>query len=317
MSGRNGTIVIGVGGNSLIKSEDRQSIAHQYEAVEEIVRAVVDAGEQGWDIVLTHGNGPQVGFVLQRSELAAPEVITIPIDYAGADIQGAVGYMFGRAFDNEYQRRSMKRSAVAVITRVVVDEHDEAFNQPSKPIGPFFDEAGAKERAKQFGWHVKQDSGRGWRRVVPSPEPLEIVELDQLTRLIDSGFTVVACGGGGIPVSYDERGYMKGVEAVIDKDLSSSLLATRLDAHTLLLSTGVPKVAVNFGTPEERWIDSLSIEEAEQLQDAGHFDPGSMGPKVIAILRFLRNGGKRGIITDPPNISRALFGGEGTHFVAA
>jgi carbamate kinase len=316
MSRELGSVVIGVGGNALITAKDRVSIAHQYEAVEDSVRSIVDAHENGWKIVLTHGSGPQVGNVLQRSDVAAAEVITVPIDYAGADIQGALGYMFSKALANEFNTRGIDSRAVAVVTMVVVDEADPAFDNPSKPIGPFFDEAGAKDRARRFGWIVKEDSGRGWRRFVPSPEPLEIVEADQISKLIDGGFTVVACGGGGIPVSIDAGGRMTGVEAVIDKDLASSLLATRLGADVLLLSTGVPQVAVDFGTADQRWLDTLTIAEARRLLDEQQFDPGSMGPKVEAMLRFLANGGKRGVITDPANIAAALAGAAGTRFVA-
>jgi carbamate kinase len=312
---RKGRVVIGVGGNSLITGAGRQSIAHQYEAVEDTVSNIIDADELGWNIVLTHGNGPQVGFVLERSELAAPDVITIPIDYAVADIQGAVGYMFGRAFDNEYSRRNIDKRAVAVITRVVVDTADKAFEYPSKPIGPFFDEVTAKKKAQNFGWDVKEDSGRGWRRVVASPKPLEILELDQILELIERDHTVIACGGGGIPVNRSKSGKFEGVEAVIDKDLSSSLLATKLGADVLLLSTCVPKVAINFGASDQQWLDSLTIKEAEKLQKDDQFDAGSMGPKVEAILWFLRNGGKRGIITDPKNIAESLLGNGGTQFI--
>ncbi len=316
MSRELGSVVIGVGGNALITAKDRVSIAHQYEAVEDSVRSIVDAHENGWKIVLTHGSGPQVGNVLQRSDVAAAEVITVPIDYAGADIQGALGYMFSKALANEFNTRGIDSRAVAVVTMVVVDEADPAFDNPTKPIGPFFDEAGAKDRAGRFGWVVREDSGRGWRRFVPSPEPLEIVEADQISKLIDGGFTVVACGGGGIPVSIDAGGRMTGVEAVIDKDLASSLLATRLGADVLLLSTGVPQVAVDFGTADQRWLDTLTIAEARRLLDEQQFDPGSMGPKVEAMLRFLANGGRRGVITDPANIAAALAGAAGTRFVA-
>ena len=309
-----GSVVIGVGGNSLITSADRQSIAHQYEAVEKTVRNIVDAHEEGWDIVLTHGNGPQVGFVLERSEIAAQDVITVPIDYAVADIQGAVGYMFGRAFDNEYDIRNIKKSAVAIITRVIVDPFDAAFRDPNKPIGPFFDEEKANERTHKFGWSVKEDPGKGWRRVVASPRPLEIVELDQILDLINRGYTVIACGGGGIPVSRSKNGELEGIEAVIDKDLTASLLASDLKADVLLLVTEAPKVAINFGMPDQQWLDFLSIKEAEKLQTESQFDPGSMGPKVDAILKFLQNGGRRGIITDSKNIAGALTGVGGTQF---
>lgn len=315
MSREPGSAVIGVGGNSLIRSADRRTIPDQYEAVEDTVRRVVDVQESGWKIVLTHGSGPQIGNVLQRSDVAAAEVITVPIDYAGADIQGAVGYMFCKALANEFTARGIHNQAVALVTMVVVDADDPAFHEPSKPIGPFFDEAGAKDRAKRFGWIVKEDSGRGWRRFVPSPEPLEIVEVAQISMLINCGFTVVACGGGGIPVGIGTDGRMTGIEAVVDKDLASSLLATRLGADVLLLSTGVPQVAVDFGTPNQRWLETVPAEKARRLQREGQFDPGSMGPKVEAMLRFLGNGGTRGVITDPDSIPAALDGEAGTQFI--
>ena len=314
--GSQGSVVIGVGGNSLIIAEDRQSIAHQYEAVENTVSNIVDADQQGWNVVLTHGNGPQVGFVLERSEIAAPEVITIPIDYAVADIQGAVGYMFSRAFDNEYCARGMDKSAVAVITRVIVDTTDTAFDNPSKPIGPFYDEAKAKKRAKKFGWSIKKDPDHGWRRVVASPKPLKIVELAQISNLIKKNHTVIACGGGGIPVSSGTNDQLEGVEVVIDKDFSSSLLASELDADVLLLSTDVPNVAINFGKPNQVWLEQLSIEKAQSLLDANQLNAGSMGPKVEAIMQFLKNGGKRGVITNPENIAAGLAGVAGTQFIA-
>jgi carbamate kinase len=313
-SNSKGKVVVGIGGNSLITGEDRQSINHQFAAVEDIVSNIVDADELGWNIIITHGNGPQVGFVLERSELAAPEVITIPIDYAVADIQGAVGYMFVRAFDNEYSHRNMDKNAVAIITRVLVDTNDKAFEDPSKPIGPFFGKAKAAEKVQNFSWNVKEDSGRGWRRVVACPEPLEIIELDQITDLIELDNTVIACGGGGIPVSRSGNGKLQGVEAVIDKDLASSLLASKLDADVLLLSTDVPKVAINYGTPKQKWLDSLTITEAEKLQKEDQFDAGSMGPKVEAMLWFLRNGGRHGVITNSENIAKSLDGRCGTQF---
>ena len=309
------TVVIGIGGNSLITSEDRLSIADQYQAVEKTVSTIIDAEEKGWKVVLTHGMGPQVGFVLERSEIAASDVITVPIDYASADIQGAIGYMFSKAIDNEYHRRGIEKKAVAVITRVIVDQNDLAFDNPSKPIGPFFDQVKAREKTDKFGWSIINDAGRGWRRAVPSPKPLEIIELNQISDLIDSNNTVIACGGGGIPVSRDAEGHLMGVEAVIDKDFTSSLLASKLGAEVLLLSTGVQKVAINFGTPEQEWIDQLTIKQALQLLSQKQFDPGSMKPKVEAIIQFIKRGGKRGIITNSENISVALSGNAGTQFI--
>ena len=214
---------------------------------------------------MTHGSGPQVGFILRRSEIAADEVAPVPMDYADADIQGAVGYMFQRALHNEFAHRRLKRNAVTLVTQVLVDKDDPAFESPSKPIGPQLDQETAQRRADELGWVVKDDAGRGWRRVVPSPLPRQIIELDQIKLLAEAGSTVIACGGGGIPVLEDAYGNLYGVEAVIDKDLASSLLARRVGAKLFILATAVEKVAINFNTPQEEWLDRLSLAEARQL----------------------------------------------------
>lgn len=299
----------------MITSEDKQSIPDQFDAVTNTVRYIVDIIEEGWHVVLTHGSGPQVGNVLSRSEIAADEVITVPIDYADADVQGALGYMFERAFNNEFNQRGMDNKAVALITQVLVDENSPAFEKPTKPIGPYYDKQEAEKKVQDFGWTVREEPGDGWRRVVPSPEPLEILVLQQISTLIDAGYTVIACGGGGIPVSKDGDGTIHGVEAVIDKDLASSLLATELKADALLISTGVEKVAVNFGNPDQRWLDSMTLSQAREFEAQGHFDAGSMGPKVDAMTRFIANGGGQGLITSPDHISDAIKQRTGTHFI--
>jgi carbamate kinase len=247
--------------------------------------------EIGWNVVLTHGNGPQVGFILRRSELAIAEVPPVPMDYAGADIQGGVGYMFVNALRNEFRRRGIDRKAVAVITQTIVDRSDPAFSAPIKPIGSHMEEARAKELAAKFGWTVREDAGRGWRRVVPSPRPRAIVETEAIRSLARDGFVVVACGGGGIPVVEDENGNLKGVEAVIDKDLASSLLARSMGADTFVLPTGVEKVALDFNKPTQRWLDRMTLEEARRHQAEEQFDKGSMGPKVAALIDFVGGGG--------------------------
>lgn len=309
--------VVAVGGNALIQSDQHNSIPDQYQAVMETVGHVVEMIEAGWDLVLTHGNGPQVGFILRRSELAAQEVAPVPLDYAVGDTQGAIGYMFQKALHNELQRRGIKRVVVALVTQTLVSADDVAFQHPNKPVGAFFDHQTAQERQQKLGWTVMEDAGRGWRRTVPSPQPLEIMELEVIGQLLAQGCIVIACGGGGIPVVQDENQQLRGVEAVIDKDLASALLAEKLGADLLMIPTGVEQVAINFGTPQQQWLDALSIDQAQELLQQGQFGAGSMQPKIEAILRFVINSkqqGKngQGLITSPQAIKAALNHQTGT-----
>ncbi|HUI18270.1 MAG TPA: carbamate kinase [Alphaproteobacteria bacterium] len=307
--------VIAVGGNSLIIDKDHQSIPDQYAAAAVTAQHIAEMIAEGWNVIVTHGNGPQMGFILRRSELAIHEVSSIPMDYAGADLQGAIGYMFARAFRNEFKKRGIARKPVAVVTETLVDLADPAFQDPSKPIGSHMDESRAKKLAAEQGWVVKEDAGRGWRRVVPSPRPRRIVDLDVIAFLARAGYLVIGCGGGGIPVVEDEDGNLRGVEAVIDKDLAASLLARQVGADLLLVSTGVEKVALDFNTSRRRWLDRLSLSEAKRYHAEEQFDRGSMGPKIEAAIEFLEAGGQRCIITDPANIANALAGRTGTHVV--
>jgi len=309
---RQGVAIVAVGGNSLIKDKAHQTVPDQYEAAKETMKHIAGMIQQGWDVIITHGNGPQVGFILRRSELAAHELHTVPLDSCGADTQGAIGYMFQKALYNEFKRRGMAKQAATVVTQVLVDRDDPAFQNPTKPIGSFMDEQTAKERAAQEGWVVKEDAGRGWRRVVPSPIPRRVIEQEAIKTLVEAGFTVIAVGGGGIPVVEDEEGNLVGVEAVIDKDYASSLLARSLGVDLFLISTAVEKVAINFGKPDQQWLDRMTLEEAKRYYAEGHFAPGSMGPKIKAIIDYLEAGGKRAIITNPENIERALAGETGT-----
>jgi carbamate kinase len=315
MSTSNHLVVVAVGGNALIRDEQHRSIPDQYETARAAVRYIVDLVETGLRVVLTHGSGPQMGFILRRSELALSEVAPVPMDYAGADLQGAIGYMFAKALRNEFRRRGLAHEAVAVVTQVLVDRNDAAFRDPTKPIGSPMDEATARERALNLGWQVREDPGRGWRRVVPSPSPKAILELQVIAHLVNAGYVVIACGGGGIPVIQDEQGETRGVEAVVDKDLSSSLLARALHADRLLVATGVERVALDFGKPTQRWVDSMTFAEAKRYLDEGQFDPGSMGPKIEALIEFVEGGGSEGIITDPPHLTAALAGRAGTRVV--
>ncbi len=312
---KKGVAVVAVGGNSLIKDEGHKTIPDQQAAARESMHHIADMIEQGWDVVVTHGNGPQVGFILRRSELSRHELHEVSLDYCGADTQGAIGYMFQQALYNEFLKRKMNKRSATIVTQTIVDRNDKAFQNPSKPIGSFMDEKMAKERAEKEKWTVVEDAGRGWRRVVASPIPQRIVEADAIKNLIQAGYVVVGVGGGGIPVIEDENGVLVGVEAVIDKDFGSSLLATMIKADLFFITTAVEKVAINFNKPNQKWLDRISVAEAKAYMAEGHFAKGSMLPKIQAILRFLENGGKKALITNPENITRALAGETGTWVV--
>jgi carbamate kinase len=306
--------VVAIGGNSLIVDKNRKTVPDQFDAVKETMSHIADMIVEGWDIVITHGNGPQVGFILRRSELSLGELHPVPLDYCGADTQGAIGYMIQKALRNELKSRGIEKPTVTVVTQVRVDADDPAMSKPSKPIGSFVDEATAQQRIAA-GEDFIEDAGRGWRRVVPSPIPQEIIEVDAVKTLIDHNFTVVAVGGGGIPVVEKESGDLRGIEAVIDKDFASGLLANAIQADLLLISTAVEKVAINFNKPNQQWLSRMTLVEAEKYTAEGHFAPGSMLPKIQAIVKFLKEGGKEALITDPPNIRRALQGETGTWIV--
>jgi len=310
--------VVAIGGNSLIKDKNHQTVEDQYQATAETAHHIADMIEAGWDVAIGHGNGPQVGFILRRSEIAAKTegMHEIPLDVCGADSQGAIGYALQQCLQNEFYHRGIKKNVVTLITQTLVDKNDPAFKKPSKPIGGFMDEAEARRREHEMGWTVVEDAGRGWRRVVASPDPKEIVEFESIKTLIDAGVVVISTGGGGIPVVDKGSGDYMGVAAVIDKDFGSSLLAQNLNADLFLISTAVEKVAINFGKPEQKWIGRMTLAEAEKyLAEGIHFAKGSMAPKIEAIIRFLEHGGKQALITNPENIGRALKGETGTWIV--
>jgi len=307
--------VVAIGGNSLIKDEKHKSVEDQYQASKETTYHIADMIEAGWDVAIGHGNGPQVGFILRRSEIAAKTegMHEVPLDVCGADTQGAIGYALQQTLQNELFKRGIKKPVATVVTQVLVDKNDPAFKKPSKPIGSFMDAAEAKRREKDLGWSVVEDAGRGWRRVVASPIPQEVVELESVETLIKAGTVVVTVGGGGIPVIDAGEGQYQGIAAVIDKDYASSLLARLIKADLFLISTAVEKVAINFGKPDQKWIDRMTLAEAKQyLAEGTHFAKGSMAPKIQAILWYLEAGGKQAIITNPENIGRALKGETGT-----
>lgn len=319
MSGANKKVaVVAIGGNSLIKDSKHQSVEDQYQAAKETTLHIADMIEAGWDVAIGHGNGPQVGFILRRSEIAArvEGMHEVPLDVCGADSQGAIGYSLQQTLQNELYRRGIKKNVATVITQVLVDRNDLAFKNPSKPIGSFMDEMEAHRRAADLGWTVVEDAGRGWRRVVASPLPKEVVELETVQTLIDAGVTVITVGGGGIPVVETSDGFYQGIAAVIDKDYASSLLAREIKADLFLISTAVEKVGLNFGKPDQRWIDRMTLSEAKKyLAEGTHFAKGSMAPKMQAIIWFLEAGGKEALITNPENIGRALRGETGTWIV--
>ncbi len=310
--------VIAVGGNSLIRDNKNVSVEDQEEALRETAHHIADMIEAGWDLAIGHGNGPQVGFILRRSEIAAKVegMHEVPLDVCGADSQGAIGYEFQQALQNEYQRRGINTGAATIITQMLVDQKDSAFQKPTKPIGSFMDEVEAKRREKEMGWSVVEDAGRGWRRVVPSPLPKKILELEAVKSLLNAGVTVITVGGGGIPVIDKGDCQYEGTAAVIDKDFASSLLAQEIGAELFLIATAVEKVAINFGKPNQQWLDKMTLAEAKQyLAEGTHFAKGSMAPKIQAIIWFLENGGKQALITNPENIGRALKGETGTWIV--
>ncbi|MBL8100442.1 MAG: carbamate kinase [Anaerolineales bacterium] len=310
--------VVAIGGNALIKDEKRISVEDQEVALRETSVHLADMIEAGWNLAIGHGNGPQVGFILRRSEIAAKVegMHEVPLDVCGADSQGAIGYELQQALRNEFFKRKINKKAATIVTQMLVDSKDSAFQKPTKPIGSFMDEAEAKRREKEMKWSVVEDAGRGWRRVVASPMPKEIVEFDSVKLLLDAGQVVITVGGGGIPVVDRGDGELQGVAAVIDKDFASSLLAQRLKADMLLIATAVEKVAINFGKPNQQWLDKITVAEAKAYLDEGiHFAKGSMAPKIQAAIWYLENGGKEALITNPENIGRALKKETGTWIV--
>ena len=309
-------VVIAIGGNSLISARDKKSVADQYDAICATVAHIADVIESGRRVVITHGNGPQVGFILLRSEIARKnsELHSVPLVSCVADTQGAIGWQIQQALSNELRARGGGGQVVSLVTQVRVKADDPGFTDPDKFVGEFYDEKDLTTlRGQNPQWVLKQDPGRGWRRVVPSPAPVEIVELDAIRALLDGGFHLVTVGGGGIPVVADEQGHLHGVDAVIDKDLASRLLANALEAGTLIISTGVEKVCVNFGKPDQKALGEISAAEMQAYYDQGQFPAGSMGPKVKAALDFLSAGGERVIITSPEYLKAAINGQGGTH----
>jgi carbamate kinase len=309
--------VVAIGGNSLIKDRMHQTVRDQYIAASETCEHIAAMVQKGWTVAVTHGNGPQVGFMLRRSELAAHELHEVPLDACGADTQGALGYALQQNLYNHFRRLNIRRPVVTIVTQVEVSPDDPAFQNPSKPIGSFMDEDQAALRRAQ-GWQVFEDAGRGWRRVVPSPQPVRIIEEPVIKDLIDGGTIVIAVGGGGIPVVAGADGNLSGVAAVIDKDYASALLAIALKADLFLISTSVERVALNYRRPDQVWLDRLTLAQAKRyLAEGSHFAGGSMAPKIQAAVNYLEQGGNEVIITTPDKMERALEGETGTRNVKA
>jgi carbamate kinase len=309
--------LIAIGGNSLIKSKDLQTVEDQHQAIRETVSHVADLIEQGYQVVISHGNGPQVGFIMLRSEVARREtgLHLVPLVNVVADTQGSIGYQIQQSLNNELAARGQVGQSLTVVTQVIVDKNDPGFKNPAKPVGEFYDADQIDDIRRDYpDWSLLEDAGRGFRRVVPSPEPLEVFERPVIESLLQDGYHVVAVGGGGIPVVRTDQG-LEGVDAVIDKDLASAMLAAQLGAGLLVISTAVEQVVLNFGTSAAKGIDKMTVAEAEQYIAEGHFAPGSMLPKIQSALRFLKGGGKEVIITSPEFIKEAVTQGKGTHIV--
>ncbi|OQY01501.1 MAG: carbamate kinase [Desulfobacteraceae bacterium 4572_130] len=309
-------VIVALGGNSLIRDKEHLTINDQYCEIQKTVNHIVDIIEAGYKVVVTHGNGPQVGFILARSEIAYKyeKLHFVPLLNCVADTQGAIGFQIQLALNNELKKRNLKQKAVTIVTQVKVAKNDYAFKNPEKPIGNFYTHKEIDEvKKKHPDWIMISDAGRGYRRVVPSPKPLEIIELDMVKNLMANGHIVITVGGGGIPVVQDDNGYFKGIDAVIDKDFASALLATNLGAEMLVISTSVDKVCLNFGKKDETPLSQITYNQAKEYIKQGHFALGSMLPKIDAILFYLKNGGQKAIITKPEDLKKAIIGKAGTH----
>ena len=306
--------LVAIGGNSLLRAGEHGSIAEQRANAAMTAHYLVRLIEHGYRLVLTHGNGPQVGAQWLRSQIASAQVSPEPLDVCVADTEGAIGYVLERALEDALADAQLAIPVATLIAQVVVDEHDPAFQHPTKPVGPFYSVDEARRREQELGWQMVEDAARGYRRVVPSPEPLEIVEIDAIRSLLHDGYLVITVGGGGIPVVRRE-GHLIGVEAVIDKDRASALLATLLDIDTFIISTDTEYVYLNYKHPDQRAIERMSVSDAQAYLDAGHFPPGSMGPKIAAAIRFLEHGGSEAIISAPEYLLDAALGKTGTRIV--
>lgn len=308
-------VVIALGGNALIREGQQGTIAEQFENVRKSLDGIIYCLKQGFEVVITHGNGPQVGNLLLMVEASRNQVPEISLGVCVADTEGAIGYMIQQSLTNRLRKEGIDRCVVTVLTQVIVDKLDKAFSNPTKPIGPFFTREEAERFHREKGWHIVEDSHRGYRRVVPSPNPLKIVEERAIKSLLEAGEIVIAAGGGGIPVILEKDGDLEGVDVVIDKDLASSVLARDIKADCLMMLTGVEHVFVNYKQPNERALNRLTVKEAQKYFQEGHFPPGSMGPKIQAAINFLTWGGELAIITSIDKVKDALDDRTGTKII--
>jgi carbamate kinase len=310
-------VVVAMGGHAFMQKGERGTIEEHERNAEGIAALLMTLIDRDYHVIVTHGNGPQVGSLLLQHELSREEVPAMPLDVLVAMTEGSLGYILQQSLLNQLRKRQSRRYVVTVVTQVVVDENDPAFKDPSKPIGPFLTQQEAERRRDQLGWQVKEDSGRGWRRLVPSPRPIKVIQRHTIRDAARAGHIVIACGGGGIPIKKQPDGQYGGIEAVIDKDLTSAVLANEVGAALLVILTAVPQVYVSFGKPEQKALGAVTLEEIEDLFAQGHFAPGSMGPKVDAAIHFLKGGGRRALITNPECLPQAIEGRAGTHFIGA
>ncbi|MCP3978202.1 MAG: carbamate kinase [bacterium] len=308
--------LVAMGGHAFILADERGTMTEHERNARQIAGKLMSLVERDYDLVITHGNGPQVGHLLIQNELTHGDTVEMPLDVLVAMTEGSLGYILQQSLLNRLRELDVRRFVVTMVTQVMVDENDPAFETPSKPIGPFLEREEAERRRKEDGWMIREDAaGRGWRRLVASPRPIRVIQRDMIREAATAGHIVVACGGGGIPIKTSSAGAYEGVEAVVDKDLTSSVLATNIGAELLIILTAVPQVYLHFGKPEQQALSAVTVEEIERFHAEGHFSAGSMGPKIEAVIRFLRNGGRRALITDPESLPHALQGRGGTHFI--
>lgn len=307
--------LIAMGGHAFMQTGQAGTIEVHKENAAEISALLMTLVERDYNLVITHGNGPQVGQLMLQTDLTRARIPAMPLDVLVADTEGWLGYILQQELLNQLRRRNVERYVVTVVTQVLVDKRDPAFLKPTKPVGRFMKEEEAKQCQQELGWNIVDDAGRGWRRVVPSPKPLRVIQRHMIRESALEGHIVIACGGGGIPTIRNAHDDFEGVEAVIDKDLTSSIMAGNIGAELLIILTDVSNVYVNYKKPDQRPLGAVTMEETEKLIAEGHFAAGSMGPKVEAIYQFLKSGGRRGLITNPATLDDALEGHGGTHFV--
>jgi carbamate kinase len=304
--------IVALGGNAITNEIVEDTIANQFANTRRSLQTIVELARQGYGLCVTHGNGPQVGNALLRVELARGKAPILPLGICVADTEGGMGYMIEQSLQNRLNKEDIKRTACTIITQIVVDHNDPSIKNPTKYIGQFYSEEQARKMAEESGWIVKADANRGWRRVVASPKPLTCVEKDVIRALLDHHFIVITAGGGGIPVYIDPELGFEGVDAVIDKDRTSAVLGREIGAELFLILTSVERVALNFGSPDEKPLDKVTVSEMKKYLEEGQFPPGSMGPKVEAAINFIENGGQRVIITSLELAARAMAGEAGT-----